>query len=152
MAVTALQAELGAHFVPYMFENCADETWQLERFPTSRERSKLKKQMDMEDLKEALPVLASSEDEDFGVTWLEDPPTSGLGGRSRPKASAAHTALLRLQRDGVLRKRDRKPISTRLQLHILIPKFGRGIRRPAKSPTALARSKPTPRKSKSRWK
>ena len=44
-AATALQAGLNVAFVPYMFETCADETWQLERFPTSKEKSRLRRRM-----------------------------------------------------------------------------------------------------------
>jgi hypothetical protein len=60
-----------------MFESCVDATWQLERFPTPKEKSKLRRQMDSSGLEEALPIVASSEEEgDFGVTWIEPPPTS----------------------------------------------------------------------------
>ena len=38
VAATALQAGLKVTFHPYMFENCADETWQLDRFPTRNEK------------------------------------------------------------------------------------------------------------------
>jgi hypothetical protein len=76
-AATALQAGLKVTFNPYMFENCADETWQLDRFPTPKEIAKLRSQMDSKKLQKALPILASSETEgDFGVTWLDPCPTS----------------------------------------------------------------------------
>ena len=77
VAAAALQAGLKVSFNPYMFENCADETWQLDRFPTTKEKSKLGWQVDSSDLEKALPIRASSEKEgDFGVTWLEAPPSS----------------------------------------------------------------------------
>jgi hypothetical protein len=70
VAATALQAGLKVMFNPYMFENCADESWQLERFPTSLEKAQLTEQMDSAGLEKALPIRASSEKEgDFGVTW-----------------------------------------------------------------------------------
>ena len=76
-AATALQAGLKVTFNPYMFENCADETWQLDRFPTRNEKAQLGSQMDSTDLEDTLPIRASSEQEgDFGVTWLEPPPSS----------------------------------------------------------------------------
>ena len=76
-AASALQAGLNVTFNPYMFENCADETWQLDRFPTSKEKAKLRSQMDSRRLESALPIRASSESNgDFGLTWLEEPPTS----------------------------------------------------------------------------
>jgi hypothetical protein len=77
VAATAVQAGLKVSFNPYMFEDCADETWQLERFPTSAEKAKLSRQVDSSDLEGALPIRANSEkDGDFGVTWLERPPSS----------------------------------------------------------------------------
>jgi hypothetical protein len=77
VAASALQAGLKVTFHPYMFENCADETWQLDRFPTRDEQERLGFQMDSTDLKDALPIRASSEQEsDFGVSWLEPPPSS----------------------------------------------------------------------------
>lgn len=77
VAATALQAGLNVSFAPYMFENCADETWQLDRFPTRDERSRLGRQMDSSSLEETLPIRASSEaDGDFGITWLDPPPSS----------------------------------------------------------------------------
>jgi hypothetical protein len=35
---------------PYMIETCADETWQLDHFPTPRERAALGDRMDPTDL------------------------------------------------------------------------------------------------------
>ena len=76
-AATALQSGLKVTFNPYMFENCADETWQLDRFPTPKEKARLRSQMDSTKLEKVLPIRASSEAEgDFGVTWLDPPPTS----------------------------------------------------------------------------
>ena len=89
VAATSLQAGLKVSFNPYMFENCADETWQLDRFPTSKEKSKLGRQMDSSRLEEALPIRASSEQEgDFGVTWLEPPPIFATNQRGNPKRIA----------------------------------------------------------------
>jgi hypothetical protein len=77
VAATALQAGLEVTFHPYMFENCADQTWQLDRFPTRDEQARLGSQVDSTDLENALPIRADSEQEgDFGVTWLEPPPSS----------------------------------------------------------------------------
>jgi hypothetical protein len=60
-----------------MFENCADETWQLDRFPTPNEKARLRSQMDSAKLEKVLPIRASSEAEgDFGITWLDPRPTS----------------------------------------------------------------------------
>src|SRR5206468_1392550 len=40
VALTALEAGLKVQFNPYMFENCADERWQLDRFPTHDEKAR----------------------------------------------------------------------------------------------------------------
>ena len=82
LAATALQAGLDVSFAPYLFETCVDETWQLERFPTRKETSRMKRQMDLSDLESALPIHGESSEKvgDFGVTWLEPPPSSGSGG------------------------------------------------------------------------
>jgi hypothetical protein len=77
VAATALEAGLKVTFSPYMFENCADETWQLDRFPTRNEKARLGSQLDSSDLEDNLPIRASSEEKgDFGVAWLDPPPTS----------------------------------------------------------------------------
>lgn len=76
VAATAMAAGLQVTFNPYMFENCADETWQLDRFPTRKEQSRLRKRMDEQGLKSTLPIRASSESEgDFGLIWLDPRPS-----------------------------------------------------------------------------
>jgi len=81
VAATALQAGLDVSFAPYLFETCVDETWQLERFPTHKETSRMKQRMDLSDLESALPIRGESSEKvgGFGVTWLETPPSSGSG-------------------------------------------------------------------------
>ena len=60
---------------PYMIETCADGTWQLDHFPTQRERAALDDRMAPWDLEEALAVRASSDDAaDFDVVWVDPPP------------------------------------------------------------------------------
>ena len=78
IAAAALQAGLEVSFAPYLFETCVDETWQLDRFPTQKEKSKMKSQMDLSALESALPIHGESSEKvgDFGITWLEPPPTS----------------------------------------------------------------------------
>jgi hypothetical protein len=155
-AATALQAGLKVAFVPYMFENCADETWQLERFPTRSEKSQLGYQMDADDLKDALPILATSEDEgDFGVTWLEPPPTTDKTSRRSeeegPELAAA--ALLHSCEyspwGNFGNEGSEIDLYTYAALHVDIPPFGEGPRQPAKAvkqaPAKRARS---PRKRK----
>lgn len=76
VAATALQSGLKVRFNPYMFETSTAETWQLARFPTAVEKSRLGRQMDSSALESSLPIRASSEKEgSFGLTWLEPPPS-----------------------------------------------------------------------------
>ena len=81
VAASALQAELDVSFAPYLFETCIDDTWQLDRFPTSKEKSRMKRRMELSDLESALPVRGESSEKvgDFGITWLETPPSTRSG-------------------------------------------------------------------------
>jgi hypothetical protein len=75
VAAAAMAAGLEVILYPYMIETCADETWQLDHFPTPREQAALGDQMDPTDLENALAVRASSEDAgDFDVVWVDPPP------------------------------------------------------------------------------
>jgi hypothetical protein len=62
VAATSIEAGLKVSFNPYMFEDCADETWQLDGLPTIKEKSRLRRQMDSSGLEEALPIGASFDD------------------------------------------------------------------------------------------
>jgi len=60
---------------PYLIETCADETWQLEHFPTPREQAALGDRMGPADLEDALAIRASAEEAgDFDVIWVDPPP------------------------------------------------------------------------------
>jgi hypothetical protein len=75
VAAVAMAAGLEVALYPYMIETCADETWQLDHFPTTRERAGLGSQMDTTDLEKALDVRAGSGDAgDFDVVWVDPPP------------------------------------------------------------------------------
>ena len=144
MAATALQAGLQVSFNPYMFENCADETWQLERFPTSGEKSKLGWQVESSDLEQALPIRASSEKEgDFGVTWLERPPTSDKSTwRSSEDRDPELPAAARFHSCDYCpwgyfgNESSEVDLYTFAALHIKIPEFGKGIRAATKPSTS----------------
>jgi hypothetical protein len=135
-AATALQAGLKVTFNPYMFETCADETWQLDRFPTRKEQAQLGSQMDSDDLKSILPIRASSEDEgDFGVTWLEPSPSSDETSWRAEKdddpelPAAAHLHSCDYCPWGYLGNESSDiDLYTYAALHIKIPAFGRGLR------------------------
>jgi hypothetical protein len=136
VATTALQAGLKVTFNPYMFENCADETWQLDRFPTRNEEARLGSQMDSSDLENILPIRASSEQEgDFGVTWLEPPPTSDdASWRSESEddsglPAAAHLHSCEFCPWGYFgNEASEVDLYTYAALHIKIPPLGRGLR------------------------
>lgn len=75
VAAAAMAEGLEVTLYPYMIETCADETWQLDRFPTTREQAALGDQMDPTDLEDALPIRASSESAgDFDLVWVDPPP------------------------------------------------------------------------------
>lgn len=159
VAVTSLQAGLKVRFAPHMFENCADESWLLERFPTNKEVSKLGWQVDGSELEKAIPILASSEsDEGFDITWLEPPPKeppriSDAGAKRDPDLPAA--ALLHscdyCEWGYFGNESSETDFYVYAALHIEIPKFGRGIRagtRAEKRPPAKGRTKTRSRKAK----
>jgi hypothetical protein len=135
-AATALQVGLKVAFNPYMFETCADEVWQLERFPTPKEQTRLGRQMDSAGLKKILPIRASSEDEgDFGVTWLEPPPPSNEISRGNEKEedsgppAAAHLHSCEYCPWGYFGNEGSEiDLYTYAALHIEIPAFGKGLR------------------------
>jgi hypothetical protein len=156
-AATALQAGLKVAFVPYMFENCTDETWQLERFPTRGEKSRLGSQMDATGLKSILPIRASSEDEgDFGVTWIEPPPTSDKTSRRSEEDEDSELAAAALLHSceycpwGYFgNEASDVDLYTYAALHIEIPSYGEGIRQPAKPvKRPVAKRERSPRKRK----
>ena len=136
-AASALQAGLKVTFHPYMFENCADETWQLDRFPTQEEKSRLRSQMDEIRLKNSLPIRASSEEEgDFGVRWLEPPPSDDPSRFSKKtvedgeSAAAAHLHSCEYSPWGYFGNEGSEiDLYTYAALHIQVPPFGKGPRR-----------------------
>jgi hypothetical protein len=75
VAAAAMAEGLEVTLCPYMIETCADETWQLNHFPTPREQAALRDQMDPTDLENALSVRASAEGAgDFDIVWVDPPP------------------------------------------------------------------------------
>jgi hypothetical protein len=157
VAATALQAGLKVTFHPYMFENCADETWQLERFPTRKEQARLGSQMDSTDLENTLPIRASSEQEgDFGVTWLEPPPSSDETSWRADKdddselSGAAHLHSCEYCPWGYFGNEGSEiDLYTYAALHIKIPPFGKGLR-VANNPLKRARVKTVPQPGKAK--
>jgi hypothetical protein len=136
VAATALQAGLQVSFNPYLFENCADETWQLERFPTPKEKSTLGWQVDSSDLERNLPIRAGSETAgDFGVTWLEPPPSSdettwhSREDRDPDLPAASHLHSCDYCPWGYFGNESSEvDLYTFAALHMEIPKIGGGVR------------------------
>lgn len=92
VAAAALAEGLKVTFCPYLIETCADETWQLEHFPTPREQNALGEQMDPTDLEAALDIRGSSEVEgDFGLIWVDPPPHFNGQPAMYPEAAAGRT-------------------------------------------------------------
>ncbi|MGC8642296.1 MAG: hypothetical protein ACP5XB_20735 [Isosphaeraceae bacterium] len=150
-ATTALQVGLKVTFNPYMFENCAHETWQLDRFPTRQEQARLRSQMDEDDLKKILAIRASSEDKgDFGITWLEPPPTSDTTtwrsakdeGSELPAASHLHSCEY-CPWGYFGNEASEIDLYTYAALHFEIPPFGKGPR-VAEKPVKRAPAKRAP--------
>jgi hypothetical protein len=132
-ARSALAAGLSVSFVPYLFENECDETWQLERFPTSKEKSKLRRQVEQADIDRALPVRAHGEDgANFGVTWLEQRPSGNNAGGDPDLPAAAPFHSCEYCPWGYFgNEAGDANFYTFAALHIDIPQFGQGIRRGA---------------------
>ena len=75
LARAALAEGLEVTLSPYLIETCADETWQLEHFPTQREQAELGEQMDPTDLENALAIEDHFADgNEVDVVWVEPPP------------------------------------------------------------------------------
>jgi hypothetical protein len=145
VAATAIQCKLKVSFNAYMFENCADQTWQLDRFPTIKETAKLRYQMDESDLENALPIRANSEKEgDFGITWLESPPSSDKTTWSEKDYASQLPMAARLHSCDYCpwgyfgNESSEVDLYTFAALHIGIPPLGEGIRAIANSSKATS--------------
>ena len=155
VAATALQAGLGVAFTPYLFENCANDTWRMDRFPTPGERRGIGRRADPFRLEKALPILAGSEtDDDFDVTWLDPAPSSGWGlVDSQKEGETAAAALFHSCEFSVTgyfgNEGSEVDFYTFAALHIEIPPTGEGPRAasepPKPSKTPPKRKSPSPK-------
>jgi hypothetical protein len=156
VAATALEAGLQVHFVPYLFEDCADGIWQLNRFPTAKEKAKLGWQVATSDLEDALPIRAGSDEgDDFGVTWLEDPPSSdrtawqSATDEDRQLPSAAQFHHCDYCPWGYFGNESSEvDLYTFAALHIEVPRLGQGPRAATKQVKAPARGRSSRKKAK----
>jgi hypothetical protein len=113
--------------------------------------------MDADDLQKILPIRASSEDKgDFGITWLEPPPTSDTTSRRAEKdeeselAAAAHLHSCEYSPWGNFGNEGSEiDLYTYAALHFEVPPFGEGVREAnevAKQPPAKPARSPRKRK------
>jgi hypothetical protein len=161
VAAAALAEGLETTFCPYMIETCADETWQLEHLPTEREEKRLKRRMDPDDLEKVLAIRGSSSDEgDFGITWVEPPPHFNgrptmypRGADPDPELPAlAHLHECEYSVTGYFgNEGSDTDLYTYGALHVTIPPYGEGPRVAAEG-EASEKPAPAPRKRAARKK
>ncbi len=160
-AAAALAEGLEVTLSPYMIENCVDETWQLEHFPTPREKAALGRRVDPWKLEKALAIRASSEEAgDFDVVWVDPPPhfnfaptlyPEGRGHATDPDLPAiAHLHSCEYSATGYFGNEGGDiDLYVYGALHVAIPPYGEGTR-------AVTRAKPSrasasaPRRTKRR--
>jgi hypothetical protein len=148
VAAAAMAEGLEVTLCPYMTENCADETWQLDHFPTPREEAALSDRMDPTDLENALAIRASSEEAgDFDVVWVDPPPhfnwaptmyPGGRGHAADPDLPAlAHLHSCEYSATGYFGNEGSDiDLYVYGALHVAIPPYGEGTR-------AVTRAKPS---------
>jgi len=155
VAGTALQAGLEVAFQPYLFENCGDEIWLMDRFPTKSEKSRMGSRLDPTRLERALPIRRNvAELRDSEVTWIDPPPeTESVSPDADTKGDTGTAAAARLHsceysETGYFGNEGSEvDFYTYAALHIEIPRFGRGPRAAAK-PAKRPQAKRTPAKPK----
>jgi hypothetical protein len=165
VAAAALAEGLEVTLCPYMVETCADEAWQLEHFPTPRERAALSDQMEPEDIENALAVLDTAEDaKAFDVIWVDPPPHFNFAptmypGISEGRASAAdpdvpaiaHLHSCEYSATGYFGNEGSEiDLYVYGALHVAIPPYGEGVRAVAKTRPARSAPAATGKRRKSR--
>ena len=143
VASAAMAAGLEVTLCPYMVENCVDETWQLDHFPTPSEEAALSDQMGPSDLKDALAIVDSSEDAgDFDVVWVDPPPHFNgqptmypeIAGRGAQAAdpdlpAVKHLHACEYSSTGYFGNEGSEiDLYIYCALHVAIPPFGEGVR------------------------
>ena len=130
VAAVALAARLKVTLFPYIMETCGGEAWQLDRFPTARERAALSDRMGPEDLESAFAVQASSEDApDFDVLWV-DPPPSDAEPDMPAEIALKHLHACEYSATGYFgNEGSETDFYVYCALHVAIPPYGEGPRR-----------------------
>lgn len=154
LAAVVLAEGLETTLWPYLLENCADETWRLEHFPTPREEAALRNRMDPWKLEKALSIQESVENsDDFDVLWVEPPPhfngaptmysDEGDGGAKATDPELPAIAFLHGCEYSATGYFGNEGGDVNFYvygaLHVVIPPFGKGTR-------ATVRKRPSPRK------
>jgi hypothetical protein len=162
VAKAAMAEGLEVTLYPYMIETCCDETWQLDHFPTQRERAALEWQMGPTDLENALAVRASSEDaRGFDVVWVDPPPhfnaqptmypatADGQVHAADPDLPAlTHLHACEYSATGYFgNEGSETDLYVYGALHVAIPPYRKGVRAVTETEPSRA-SSPTPRKRK----
>ena len=164
VAAAAMAEGLEVSLYPYMVETCADETWQLDYFPTTREQATLGDQMDPTDLEDALPVRASSESAgDFDLVWVDPPPhfngqpamyreiaEGGVHTVDRDLPAIMHLHACEYSTTGYFgNEGSDTDFYIYCALHVAIPRYGKGARAVTKTgrgrPSSSARRGSVPR-------
>jgi hypothetical protein len=92
VAAAAIQAGLTTSLQPYLVESCADQTWQLKRFPAPGARREMSDQVDPWELERVLPVAVAADDvKELGVTWVVPPPQFNFGAKEPEAMSETAT-------------------------------------------------------------
>ncbi|MCI0390725.1 MAG: hypothetical protein MOB07_18415 [Acidobacteria bacterium] len=162
VAAAALAEGLEVTLCPYMIETCVDEIWQLDHFPTPRERAALGDQMDPTDLENALAIRAGDEGAGvFDVVWVDPPPHfneeptmySGLlEGRAHATApdlpALAHLHACEYSHTGYFGNEGGDiDLYVYGALHVAIPPYGEGARAVTRAePSRISSSVPRGRK------
>jgi hypothetical protein len=75
IAEVALKLGLTVTLRPYLIETCADQTWELEHFPTKSNLAGLSDRMEETDLEDTLPIASEAvNSDDLGIVWVVPPP------------------------------------------------------------------------------
>jgi len=155
VAAAAIAEGLEVTLAPYLIETSADETWQLEHFPTPGEQAALGEQMDPTDLEDALAIQGrSAEAGDFDVVWIEPPPHFNGSPTMYPEIAEGRTPAANPDLPAVAYLHGCEYSATSYfgneggytdlyiygALHVAIPPYGEGARAVTKTNPARVRS------------
>jgi hypothetical protein len=167
VAAAALAAGLEVTFCPYLVETCADQTWQLGRFPSPKDQRALDDRLDPDELERALDVRAGADEPgDFGLIWVDPAPHFNGQPTMYPGASQGQRAPLDPELPAIAHLHECEYSATGYfgnegsetdfytygALHVVIPPYGEGPRHSSETRTTQQGTAPAPRKRSSRKK